>query len=119
MRTTYNQGDYTQENPPGFWPEYEEAVFDELRKAYENLKVTRVWAGSSKGVMDSIVVNKTADVTALYWTVSAFYNNRARTESLDMGCTTMGSQQWFFTKRDVSELVAAEEGETTYPLENG
>ena len=34
------------------------------------------------------------------WTVSAWYHGRARTESMEIGCTVLGTDSIFFTKGD-------------------
>jgi len=100
------QGDYSANPPTGFWPEYEAAIFDELFTAYpaasngDPITVTRVWNASSVGVMDA-VSDGGAHMTAPYWTVPAFYNDVTRHYDLSMGCTTLGTEQWFFTKREM------------------
>jgi len=92
------QGDYTVEPATGFWPEYEAAIYEELNKEYGELQVERVWTGTSAGVIDSLL-DGNASMIAPYWTVPAFYKDRARSHHMALGCTVLGTEQWFFTKR--------------------
>jgi len=43
-----------------------------------------------------------ADLTEPYWTVSGFYNGRARSEHLELGCTVLGTESIFFTRSPIS-----------------
>jgi hypothetical protein len=47
--------------------------------------------------MDS-VLGGSADLTEPYWTVSGWYNDRARSEHLDLSCSVLGTESIFFTK---------------------
>ena len=84
-------------DPEGFWPDYMNAIFDQFVLAYPGVSMSRVWNGTSNGVMDDVVAGR-AHLTEPYWTVSAWYNGRARSEHLELGCTVLGTESIFFTK---------------------
>jgi len=95
------QGNYTKSPPSGFWPEFEAAIFQKIIDQYPlpagaTLTVERVWNASSAGVMDSVLEGR-AEMTAPYWTVPAFHKGASRHYQLAVGCTTIGTEQQFFT----------------------
>lgn len=92
------QGNYLLEDPPGFWPDYLNAIMSYFTAEYgDAIQVKRVWNSSSNGVMDS-VLGGNAHMTEPYWTVSAWYNGRARSEHFELGCTVLGTESIIFTK---------------------
>ena len=50
-----------------------------------------------------------ADMVSPYWTVSGFYENKARSETFEVGCTVLGLESIFFTKgKTVSQILVKE-----------
>jgi len=90
------QGNYLEADPPGFWPEYMNAILARFTQAYPGVSIARVFNGTSDGVMDDLKEGRT-DVTEIYWTVSGYYQGRARSENFDLGCTVLGTESIFFT----------------------
>ena len=92
-----NQGDYQQEGgPTGFWPDMYSAIESHFKNG-TGIGFERVYNASSDGVMASIEGNN-ADITEPYWTVDAFYKDRARQHQFAMSCTTLGYDSTFLVK---------------------
>ena len=91
--------------PTGFWPEFEARVAAELL-AGTGLGYERVWAASSAATM-LLVENGTADATAPYWTVDAYYGDRSRQRQFETGCTTIGYDSTFFVATHVSSAAGS------------
>lgn len=90
-------GDYTTSPATGFWPDYTEALMDELREAYSpTLSLQRVWCSSTclTGLLAGV-----GHVTEPYFIVDSFLYQRARVRELSMSCTTMGGSNTFFTRK--------------------
>lgn len=91
------QGNYLLDPPSGFWPDYLNAVMAEFTKAYPGVVAKRVWNGTSVGVMHDVLEGQ-AHMTDIYWTVPAWFENRARSETFELGCTVLGTDSIFFAK---------------------
>eukprot|EP00325_Prymnesiales_sp_UTEX-LB-985_P009950 CAMPEP_0174702498 /NCGR_PEP_ID=MMETSP1094-20130205/6762_1 /TAXON_ID=156173 /ORGANISM="Chrysochromulina brevifilum, Strain UTEX LB 985" /LENGTH=354 /DNA_ID=CAMNT_0015900277 /DNA_START=62 /DNA_END=1126 /DNA_ORIENTATION=+ len=97
------QGTYADANgavndsPTGLWPEYLDAILAQFVANYPDITMVRVWNSTSNGVMDDVLSGR-AHMTEPYWTVSAYYKGRARSEHLELGCTVLGTESIFFTK---------------------
>jgi len=95
------QGNYKKATPSGFWPEFEAAIYKKIIDAYPGpggakLTVQRVYGNTSGEVMDSVLAGE-ADMTAPYWIVPGAHQGTARHYNLAASCTTIGSEQQFFT----------------------
>ena len=95
----------TARPPTGFWPDFEAQVAAELL-AGTGLGYERVWAPSSAATM-LLVANGTADATAPYWTVDAYYGDRSRQRQFETGCTTIGYDSTFFVKTQAASAAGS------------
>jgi len=113
------QGNYKTTTPSGFWPEFEAAIYQKIIDAYplsggNKLTVQHVWGASSLGIMDKVLAGD-ADMTAPYWLVPSTHNNTTpRHYKMAAGCTTIGSEQQFFTIANKKSSVSLED-ETDVP----
>lgn len=95
-----NAGNYTASPPTGFWPDFERAIEIELER-HLGVSFERVWAPTSDATMD-LVRDGLADATPPYWTIDAFYENRARQHTFAPTCTTLGYDSTFLVRIDPS-----------------
>eukprot|EP00039_Didymoeca_costata_P018143 m.332267 g.332267 ORF g.332267 m.332267 type:complete len:354 (+) comp16912_c0_seq1:305-1366(+) len=97
-------GNYTDtSNPTGFWPEFMTSVLIEINKAYPNHNITleRVWRAGSDSTLD-LVHSEAAYMSEPYFLVSGYYPSSggiSRKAAFDVGCTILGKDSKFFTKK--------------------
>eukprot|EP00038_Savillea_parva_P007831 m.172824 g.172824 ORF g.172824 m.172824 type:complete len:368 (-) comp13588_c0_seq1:222-1325(-) len=111
-----NDGDYLASPPTGFWPDFLSAMEQHFITGM-GFGFERVWNPTSDGTME-MVLNNTADATEPYWTVDAFYNNRARQHTFALSCTTLGYDSTFFV-RDSALDAASQEGDDDGKINDG
>jgi len=83
------QGDYTKDEPTGFWPEIYNAVEDSI-----DANFSRQLYSDSDGVMRAVIAGE-ADMTDAYWTVGTTWNNMPAVELYDWSCIVLGSDSVF------------------------
>ena len=105
-----NDGDFTQTPPTGVWPDVEAAIERHFQEC-AGVGFERVFAPSSAATMD-LVVDGDADALAPYWTVDAFYLERARHRVFDAGCTTLGYDSTFLVREDTPNDGKDDEAQT-------
>lgn len=95
-----NTGDYLSSPPAGFWPEYYEAISQELKTAYGSgfNGLTRVFYPTSDGVLGSITSGAT-HATEPYFVVDGSYQNRGRSYKFAFSCFAMASGSTFFSQK--------------------
>ena len=86
-------GDYTQDPPTGFWPEFYTAVEMHFRSA-TGVGFQRVWAPSSTETMNLLLTGD-ADAPEPYWTVDAYHEEIPRLHGFIHSCTTLGYDSTF------------------------
>lgn len=92
-----NSGNYTATPPTGFWPDFYESAQAYFEEGTGGVTFERVWFPGSDAVM-AAVESGDADVTEPYWTVDAYYEERARQHKFDTSCTTIGYDSTFIVK---------------------
>lgn len=102
-----DSGNYTNSPPTGFWPMFLEAVVEELNKAYPNhdIQLERVWNAGSDATL-ALVESEQAHMSEPYFLVSGYYptNGIGRKEAFRVGCTILGKDSKFFTKKHYDTL---------------
>lgn len=89
-------GDYTVTPAVGFWPDYFEAIMDELRAEYGPLNTNRLLFTTSNQALDAVATG-VADISELYYVIGGTYNNRIRIEAFDIPCTAGSYESSAFT----------------------
>ena len=83
-------GDYVQDPPVGFWPEYLRAIVARINKQYGvNIKIKWNLFSDSSKIMDSVRKGE-SDMTDLYMILSSFYNGKDRIEAFSVSCSPGG-----------------------------
>mmetsp|Transcript_7610 Transcript_7610/g.11524 ORF Transcript_7610/g.11524 Transcript_7610/m.11524 type:complete len:376 (-) Transcript_7610:123-1250(-) len=109
------QGNYQVANPTGLWPEYMMNIFDKFNAAYGgDINLVRKFESSSASVMN-LIANDEADLTEPYWTVSAFHEGVARTQTFDYSCTVLGTESCFFTSSLADGGVSDDNEDESFP----
>jgi hypothetical protein len=102
------QGDYTKDDPTGFWPEVYSAI-----EASIDANFTRQLYSDSNGVMEAINEGE-ADITESYWTFGATWvDNKPVVELFDWSCIVLGTDSVFFVKK-CTTTSAPSEGYSTW-----
>jgi hypothetical protein len=97
------QGDYTKDEPTGFWPEIYNAI-----EASIDANFTRQLYSDSDGVMSAVIAGE-ADITDAYWTVSTTWNSMPAVELYEWSCIVLGSNSVFWVKKSTTTSAPAED----------
>lgn len=97
------QGNYTAEDPTGFWPEIYNAIEDAVGANF-----TRVYYDTSDEIMAAIEANE-VDITEFYWTLGGVFQGQPRTELFEASCTVLGVDSVFFVKPDTTSDSGVED----------
>jgi hypothetical protein len=104
-------GDYSQDPPVGFWPEFYNAIEEHFKEG-TGVGFERVAGSGSVDVMD-LVLNGEADATEPYWLMAGYHNDMARQHLFIPSCSTLGYDKTFIVADlnlaiEVAALEAAE-----------
>lgn len=100
MQFNTSDGDYFQDPPVGFWPEYLSAVVDVLNDHYRprgtdpKIKIERKYYDTSDATLAGLEKGEVY-LTEPYYVVGAFYKEQPRIESTRLACTSMGYESSF------------------------
>lgn len=100
MQFNTTDGDYFQDPPVGFWPEYLEAVLRKLNDNYRpretdpKIKIERKYYASSDATLEGLEKGE-VHMTEPYYVLGAFYRDQPRIESTRLACTSMGYESNF------------------------